>query len=64
MSIECDQMEITIERDRMEMAIEPIKRIRIIAIRLWNAIEWQSNGRFMGNIRLRLIWILRSIAFD
>ena len=53
---------MSIERDRTKIiAIEPIKRDRIIAIQLLNAIESQSNGRFLGNIRLRSIGILRSI---
>ena len=55
---------MSIERDRTKIAIEPIEHDRIIAIRLSNAIESQSNSQFLGNIRLRSIGVLRSIAFD
>ena len=41
-----------------------IKRNQIFAIQLLNAIESQSNGQFLGNIRLRSIGVLRLIAFD
>ena len=53
-----------IERKSQSNQSNAIKRDRIIAIRLSTAIESQSNGRFLGNIGLRLIGILRSIAFD
>ena len=55
---------MSIARNRTKITIEPIERDLIIAIRLLNPIESQSNGRFLGNIRLRSFGILRSIAFD
>ena len=57
-----DDQTMSIERDWTKIAIEPIERNWIIAIRLLNAIESQSNGRFQGNIRLRSIGFLRSIG--
>ena len=52
---------MSIERDRTKIEIE---HDRIIVIRLSIAIESQSNDRFLGNVRLGSIGILRSIAFD
>ena len=43
------------ERKSQSNQSNAIERDRIIAVRLSNAIESQSNGRFLGNIRLRSI---------
>ena len=56
-----DNQTMSIEHNQNKITIEPIERNRIIAIWLSNAIESQSNGRFLDNIQLRSIGILRSI---
>ena len=40
---------------KIAIAIEPIEHHRIIAVRMSNKIESQSNGLFLGNIGLCLI---------
>ena len=51
-----------IERKSQLNQSNAIERNWIIAIRLLNAIESQSNGRFQGNIQLRSIDCPRSIG--
>ena len=62
---------MSIERVRRSNQSNAIERDGTVDIRLWNTIKSQSNGQILGNysiglieIRLRLIEILRSIAFD
>ena len=53
-----------IERKSQSNQSSAIERERTIAIRLSNAIESRLNSQFLGNIRLRSIGVLCSIAFD